>query len=99
QHSRPPSLPARRSSDLGLGYEALAARNPRVVLCSISGYGQTGPYAARAGHDINYLGYAGVLDQIGTASSAPALSNVQIGDLLGGDRKSTRLNSSHVKNS
>ena len=69
---------------LGLGYEALAERNPRVVLCSISGYGQTGPYALRAGHDINYLGYAGVLDQIGTAGSAPALSNVQIGDLLGG---------------
>lgn len=69
---------------LGLGYEALAARNPRLVLCSISGYGQTGPYAARAGHDINYLGYAGVLDQIGTAGAAPALSNLQIGDLLGG---------------
>ncbi len=69
---------------LGLGYEVLAERNPRVVLCSITGYGQTGPYAARAGHDINYLGYAGVLDQIGTAGGAPALSNVQIGDLLGG---------------
>ena len=69
---------------LGLGYAALAARNPRVVLCSISGYGQTGPYALRAGHDINYLGYAGVLDQIGCAGGAPALSNLQIGDLLGG---------------
>ena len=69
---------------LGLGYEVLAERNPRVVLCSITGYGQTGPYAARAGHDINYLGYAGVLDQIGSAGGAPALSNVQIGDLLGG---------------
>jgi crotonobetainyl-CoA:carnitine CoA-transferase CaiB-like acyl-CoA transferase len=69
---------------LGLGYEVLAKHNPRVILCSITGYGQTGPYAARAGHDINYLGYAGVLDQIGTAGGAPALSNVQIGDLLGG---------------
>ncbi|MFV8824247.1 CaiB/BaiF CoA transferase family protein [Thauera sp. WH-2] len=69
---------------LGLGYDVLAARNPRLVLCSITGYGQTGPYAARAGHDINYLGYAGVLDQIGLAGSAPALSNVQVGDLLGG---------------
>ena len=69
---------------LGLGYEVLAKHNPRVILCSITGYGQTGPYAMRAGHDINYLGYAGVLDQIGTAGGAPALSNVQIGDLLGG---------------
>ena len=69
---------------LGLGYEALARINPRLVFCSISGYGQTGPYALRAGHDINYIGYAGVLDQIGTAGGAPAISNLQLGDLLGG---------------
>ncbi len=69
---------------LGLGYEALAAINPRLVFCSISGYGQTGPYALRAGHDINYIGYAGVLDQIGTAGGPPAVPNLQIGDLLGG---------------
>ncbi|NMG43914.1 CoA transferase [Aromatoleum toluvorans] len=69
---------------LGLGYDALAARKPQIVVCSISGYGQTGPYALRAGHDINYIGYAGVLDQIGTAGGAPAMSNLQIGDLLGG---------------
>ncbi len=69
---------------LGLGYAALAERNPRVVLCSISGYGQTGPYALRAGHDINYLGYAGVLDQMGSAGGPPGLSNLQVGDLLGG---------------
>ncbi|TAH52369.1 MAG: CoA transferase [Betaproteobacteria bacterium] len=69
---------------LGLGYDAIAAINPRLVYCSITGYGQTGPYALRAGHDINYIGYAGVLDQIGTAGGAPAMSNLQIGDLLGG---------------
>lgn len=69
---------------LGLGYAALAAVNPRLVYCSISGYGQTGPYAQRAGHDINYIGYAGVLDQIGSAGGAPAVPNLQIGDLLGG---------------
>lgn len=69
---------------LGFGYEALAAINPRLVYCSISGYGQTGPYAQRAGHDINYIGYAGVLDQIGGAGCAPAIPNLQIGDLLGG---------------
>ncbi len=69
---------------LGLGYAALAAINPRLVYCSITGYGQTGPYALRAGHDINYIGYAGVLDQIGSAGGAPAIPNLQIGDLLGG---------------
>ncbi|WP_088178907.1 CaiB/BaiF CoA transferase family protein [Thauera butanivorans] len=69
---------------LGIGYAALARINPRLVFCSISGYGQTGPYAQRAGHDINYIGYAGVLDQIGAAGGAPALSNLQLGDLLGG---------------
>lgn len=69
---------------LGIGYEVLAAANPKVVLCSISGYGQDGPYAQRAGHDINYIGYAGVLDQIGAAGGAPAIPNLQIGDLLGG---------------
>lgn len=69
---------------LGLGYAALSAINPRLVMCSITGYGQTGPYAQRAGHDINYIGYAGVLDQIGTAGGAPTVPNLQIGDLLGG---------------
>jgi crotonobetainyl-CoA:carnitine CoA-transferase CaiB-like acyl-CoA transferase len=69
---------------LGIGYEALSALNPRLVFCSISGYGQDGPYAQRAGHDINYIGYAGVLDQIGTAGGPPVVPNFQIGDLLGG---------------
>jgi crotonobetainyl-CoA:carnitine CoA-transferase CaiB-like acyl-CoA transferase len=68
---------------LGLGYDALAPVNPRLVYCSISGYGQDGPYADRAGHDINYMGYAGVGDQIGTAA-APVVPNFQIADLLGG---------------
>jgi len=69
---------------LGIGYDALAELNPRLVFCSISGYGQDGPYAQRAGHDINYIGYAGVLDQIGAAGGPPAVPNFQIGDLLGG---------------
>jgi crotonobetainyl-CoA:carnitine CoA-transferase CaiB-like acyl-CoA transferase len=69
---------------LGIGYAAAAARNPRIVYCSISGYGQTGPYRERAGHDINYLGYAGILDQTGRADGPPALCNLQIADLLGG---------------
>jgi crotonobetainyl-CoA:carnitine CoA-transferase CaiB-like acyl-CoA transferase len=73
---------------LGIGYEAVRAINPRIVYCAITGYGQTGPWADHAGHDINYLATAGCLDQIGThdgqQSGAPAIPNLQIGDLLGG---------------
>ena len=73
---------------LGIGYEAVRAINPRIVYCAITGYGQTGPWADQAGHDINYLATAGCLDQIGThdglQSGAPAIPNLQIGDLLGG---------------
>lgn len=69
---------------LGLDYAQLSEHNPQLVLCSISGYGQEGPYAQYAGHDINYLGYTGVLDQTGTVGGAPALCNLQIADLLGG---------------
>ncbi len=69
---------------LGVGCEAVRAMRPSIVYASISGYGQTGPRAALAGHDINYLGYAGVLDQTGARGGPPALSNLQIADLLGG---------------
>jgi alpha-methylacyl-CoA racemase len=69
---------------LGVGYEAVKAINPRVVYCAITGYGQDGPWRDRAGHDINYVATAGVLDQIGTAGGPPVLPNFQIGDLLGG---------------
>ncbi len=69
---------------LGADARTLSAANPRLVYASITGYGQTGPRASRAGHDINYLGYAGVLDQTGVRGGAPALSNLQIADLLGG---------------
>jgi crotonobetainyl-CoA:carnitine CoA-transferase CaiB-like acyl-CoA transferase len=69
---------------LGIGYDSISAINPRIVYCALSGYGQTGPYRDRAGHDINYLGYAGVLDQTGVGGGPPALCNLQIADLLGG---------------
>ena len=73
---------------LGIGFEAVRAINPRIVYCAITGYGQTGPWADQAGHDINYLATAGLLDQIGThdgmSSGPPAIPNLQIGDLLGG---------------
>ena len=69
---------------LGIGYEAVSAVNPKIAYCSISGYGQDGPYKDLAGHDINYLGYAGVLGQIGNEGGPPAIPNFQIADLLGG---------------
>lgn len=69
---------------MGCGYEALRDINPRLVYASLTGYGQTGPYRDRAGHDMNYLAYAGVLDQQGEAGGAPVLSNVQLADLGGG---------------
>ncbi len=70
---------------LGLAYEVLAATNPRIVLCSISGYGQTGPYVHRAGHDLNYLGLAGVLAMGAEGPGRPpAMPGVQIADLAGG---------------
>jgi len=68
---------------LGVGYAAVAAVNPRLVYCSLSGFGQTGPLRDRPGHDINYGALAGVVDQIGTLDS-PALSNLPVADLLGG---------------
>ena len=71
-------------ASLGVGYDDVRAVRPSIVYASISGYGQAGPRASRAGHDINYLGYAGVLDQTGARGGPPALSNLQIADLLGG---------------
>src|SRR5438067_2384248 len=69
---------------LGVDYETLRALNPRLVYCSISGYGQDGPYRDRVGHDVNYLGFAGVIDLVGTAGGAPAIPGVQIADIGGG---------------
>jgi alpha-methylacyl-CoA racemase len=69
---------------LGVGYAALSARNPKIVVCSISGYGQTGPYAHRAGHDLDYIALAGVLAMGGTAGGPPLMPGVQIADLAGG---------------
>lgn len=69
---------------LGLDYAHLRAVNPQLVMCSISGFGQTGPWAEKAGHDMNYCATAGILDQCGEAGGAPVLSNFQIADLAGG---------------
>lgn len=69
---------------LGVGYEALARENPRLVYCAISGYGQTGPDRLKAGHDLNYIARAGVLAYGGKAGGEPAMPGAQIADIGGG---------------
>jgi crotonobetainyl-CoA:carnitine CoA-transferase CaiB-like acyl-CoA transferase len=69
---------------LGLGYEQLKARYPGIIYCAISGYGQDGPYALRAGHDLNYAGYAGLLNYNRTQYGEPAMPPTQLADLAGG---------------
>jgi len=69
---------------LGCGYEALREANPRIVLCAVTGYGQTGPYTQRAGHDMNYLGLTGLLGLTGEPGGRPIQSAGQIADLGGG---------------
>jgi alpha-methylacyl-CoA racemase len=69
---------------LGVGYERLRAENPRLVYCAITGYGQDGPFAARAGHDMNYLARTGLLDLTGEADGPPIQAAGQIADLGGG---------------
>jgi len=68
---------------LGVDYDTLRAINSRLVYCSISGYGQDGPYALQSGHDINYLAYAGVLGMT-ARDGRPTLPGVQIADVGGG---------------
>jgi alpha-methylacyl-CoA racemase len=69
---------------LGAGYERLREQNPRLVYCAITGYGQDGPFAARAGHDTNYLARNGLLDLTGDPDGPPVQSAGQIADLGGG---------------
>ena len=69
---------------LGLDYATLHARNPRLVVCSISGYGQDGPYSQRAGHDLNYIGYAGLLAHLARPGEPPVLPGAQFADIAGG---------------
>lgn len=71
-------------SRLGVDYETIKVMNPRVVYCSITGYGQTGPNRDNVGHDVNYLATAGVLDLIGPRDGAPTIPAVQIADIAGG---------------
>ena len=69
---------------LGLGYEELKKENPRLIYCSLTGYGQDGPMHLRAGHDINYLARSGIASAAGRADSGPSLYNFQIADIAAG---------------
>lgn len=75
-----PSVMAR----LGVGYDVLHQANPKLVYCAITGFGSTGPFADKAGHDLNYIAYAGVLDQLAAHDGTPIAPNFQLADLLGG---------------
>jgi crotonobetainyl-CoA:carnitine CoA-transferase CaiB-like acyl-CoA transferase len=67
-----------------LGHAALSAINPALVYCAITGYGSTGPMAARAGHDLNYLAVSGALSLMTLRDGIPAIPGLQVADLAGG---------------
>lgn len=69
---------------LGLDYDSLKALKPDLIYCSITGYGQTGPYKDRAGHDINYLSLAGVSSYSGRREQGPPPLGIQVADVAGG---------------
>src|SRR5437016_4601525 len=69
---------------LGLGPDPCLARNPKLVYGRITGWGQQGPLAQRAGHDINYLALTGVLNAIGRAGQPPSIPLNLLGDYAGG---------------
>ena len=70
-------------SKLGIDYEVIKNINPKIIYCSITGYGQTGPYRDKAGHDINYCSYTGVIKP-GKNGKRPSIPNFQISDIVGG---------------
>lgn len=72
---------------LGLDYPTLAAINPRLIYCAITGYGQDGPHRDKAGHDINYLARSGIASYSGTGETGPVLPGVQIADIAGGSHQ------------
>lgn len=69
---------------LGLGYSALSQVNPKIIYAALTGYGQTGPNAQQAGHDLNYLALSGMLDLLGDAEGVPLVPGIQIADVAAG---------------
>lgn len=79
ENSRPGTM-----ESLGLGYNTLKNMNPRIIYCSVSGYGQNGPYRDLVGHDANFLGVAGILSLIGPKDGPPTIPSNFIADMAGG---------------
>jgi crotonobetainyl-CoA:carnitine CoA-transferase CaiB-like acyl-CoA transferase len=70
---------------LGIDYETLKEKNPRLIYCAVTGYGQTGPYASLAGHDLNYISQAGAMSLIGSIGEGkPAIPQNFLADYAGG---------------
>lgn len=76
---------------LGVDYAAVSGCNPGIVYCSLSGYGQDGPYAGRAGHDVNYLALSGLLDLVGPENGPPTIPGFQTADVAGGLHAATGI--------
>jgi crotonobetainyl-CoA:carnitine CoA-transferase CaiB-like acyl-CoA transferase len=72
------------ASRLGIGYTALAKKNPKLIYAAISGYGQRGPWRLRPGHDLNYLAEAGVVHLSGAPGGPPATEGVTVADYTAG---------------
>jgi crotonobetainyl-CoA:carnitine CoA-transferase CaiB-like acyl-CoA transferase len=68
---------------LGLGYQVVAERQPRIVYCSLSGYGQGGPYRLASGHDLNYQSVSGILHLLGAGGGELSPTRAAVGDLAG----------------
>ncbi|RJQ30773.1 MAG: CoA transferase [Peptococcaceae bacterium] len=75
-----PGVPKR----IGVDYNTLKEINPAIIYCSVTGYGQDGPYVQAPGHDINYIGYAGILGMTGRPGEKPVIPGTQIADFTGG---------------
>jgi len=73
-----------RMERMKLGYAELAAINPALVYCAITGYGSDGPLARRAGHDLNYLAVSGALSLMPLSEGVPAIPGILVADLAGG---------------
>lgn len=69
---------------LGLSFERLKEIEPRLIYCSLTGYGQTGPLSDRAGHDINYLALSGIMSYSGTQAEGPGVMGIQVADVGSG---------------
>ena len=70
--------------EIGLGYEIARRVKTDIIYVSLTGYGQNGPYARNAGHDINYIGYSGILATTGSRKTGPIIPGAQIADVAGG---------------